>query len=186
MKKGKNLVKSGFVVDVQDNGNDKNLFLRAHVQHSIKKDHPLSTKVVISKESGFIRSAKCTCVARCLGKCSHVAALLLYLNDHVNDHGYMVEMPKTSKECTWNKGKKRIKTPKPLHMASYRSKVKKTEENSINGIQGQTVTRVKLMTVEKNSSSRICKHTVLFLGQCRCGRLFCISNMKILSLIMKI
>ena len=53
LKKGRNLLKSGFVEDVQDNENDKSFFLRAHVQHSMKKDYPLSTKVVISKEVGL-------------------------------------------------------------------------------------------------------------------------------------
>ncbi|MEO0685992.1 MAG: hypothetical protein AAFY76_13365 [Cyanobacteria bacterium J06649_11] len=39
--------------------------------------------------------------------------------------GDEVVKPSTSQPCTWNKGKKRSKTPKPLHAAEYSSSKRK-------------------------------------------------------------
>ena len=49
--------------------------------------------------------ASCSsCKTSELGRCSHVAAALLTLVDHINNHGAKTTTPCTSKECTWNKG----------------------------------------------------------------------------------
>ena len=126
LKKGRNLLKSGFIEDIQDSENPDHYFVRAHVQHSMKKELPLSVKVLISKASGFIKKATCTCIARSLGRCSHVAAVLLHLSDYVAENGHMVQVPKTSQPCTWNKGSKRKKDPKALHKATYKSQKRKS------------------------------------------------------------
>ena len=50
------------------------------------------------------------------GRCAHVAAILLMLCNYIDENGYnIVEKPSTSMPCSWNKGKKREKTPKQLH-----------------------------------------------------------------------
>ncbi|XP_001631319.2 uncharacterized protein LOC5510867 [Nematostella vectensis] len=120
LKKGRNLLKSGFVENIQDNGNSKDYFARAHVHHSMRKEYPLSVQVKISKGSGFVQHASCNCIARSLGRCAHVDALLLFINDYSSEHGHMVQVPKTSEPCSWNRGKKRQKNPKPLHEAEYK------------------------------------------------------------------
>ena len=56
---------------------------------------------------------------------SHIVAILLSLVDHVHKHGTITTTPCTTQECTWNKGKKRKKTPQRLSAAKYPSKVKK-------------------------------------------------------------
>lgn len=40
LKKGRQLVKSGFVADTKDNKNEQHYFLRAHVHHSMTLDYP--------------------------------------------------------------------------------------------------------------------------------------------------
>ena len=114
-------MKSGFSEDIQDNDNPVHYLVRAHVHHSMKKELPLSVKVAISKVSGFITKANCTCIARSLGRCSHVAAVLLHLSDYAVENGHMVQVPKTSQPCTWNKGSSRKKDAKALHKAAYKS-----------------------------------------------------------------
>ena len=120
-KKGSNLVKSKFLDDVQDNEGYDSYALRAHIHHSMKKELPLSTQIALSK------SASCTCVAKSLGRCAHVAALLLFLNDYITKNSCHVEVPKTSLSCYWNKGKRRSKNPMEQHKAIYNSPKEKVE-----------------------------------------------------------
>jgi hypothetical protein len=65
----------------------------------------------------------CTCKARELNRCCHVAAVLLMLSDYMSDNGHVVVEPSTSKPCVWNKGEKRKKDPK-AHKSSYMSSKK--------------------------------------------------------------
>lgn len=61
-----------------------------------------------------------------LGRCAHIAALLFFLNDYISKNGWLVQEPSTSNPCTWNKGKKRLKDPKPVHLdTEYNSKKKR-------------------------------------------------------------
>ena len=124
LKKGRGLLKSGFVENCHDNDNDDSYFLRCHVHHSMKSDLPLQVFVRIGKVSGFIQQVSCTCKARELNRCCHVAAVLLMLSDYVSDNGHVVVEPSTSQPCEWNKGKKRMKDPKALHKSSYKSSKK--------------------------------------------------------------
>ena len=121
LRKGRGLLKSGFVENCQDNDNDDSYFLRSRVHHSMKPDLPLQVFVRIGKVSGFIQHASCTCKARALNHCCHVAAVLLMLSDYVSDKGHVVVEPSASQPCKWNKGKKRKKEPKALHHISYKS-----------------------------------------------------------------
>eukprot|EP00795_Rhopilema_esculentum_P003994 gene3994-20079_t len=113
--------------DVQDNEGYDSYALRAHIHHSMKKELPLSTQIALSKSSGFVKSAYCTCVAKSLGRCAHVAALLLFLNDYITKNTCHVEVPKTSLLCNWNKGKRRNKNPIELHKDIYNSPKEKVE-----------------------------------------------------------
>ena len=61
-------------------------------------------------------------------RCAYIAALLLFLDEHVKTSGYCMTLPSTSNPCEWNKGKKREKNPKLLHKASYMS-VKRSQSS---------------------------------------------------------
>ena len=82
LKKGRNLLESNFVENVQDNSlpNGDYVF-RAHVHHSMKKLLPLNVSVVLSGASGNIKN--CSCKASEYNRCTHVTALLLYLDNFV-------------------------------------------------------------------------------------------------------
>ena len=121
-------MKSGFIEGIQDNENPAHYLVRARVQHSMKKELPLSVKVAISKVNGFIKKAACTCIARLLERCSHVAAVLLHLSDYAVENGHKVQVPKTSQPCAWNKGSRRKKDPKALHKAAYKSQKRKNHD----------------------------------------------------------
>eukprot|EP00794_Sanderia_malayensis_P010597 gene10597-11718_t len=93
LRKGMNLVKSGFVENIQDNLENDSYHLRAHVHHSMKSDPPLNVAIALSCISGSIKSASCNCRASALGRCAHIAALLLHLNEFVTANGYEVQGP---------------------------------------------------------------------------------------------
>ena len=129
LKNARKYVDSGFVHDIMDARSDEHYFARAHVWPSMRNDLPHNVLVILSKASGAVIHASCEpCKVSALGRCSHVAALLLYLHDHVEKHGPTVTVPCTSKPCTWNKGKKRDKNPQRLSSTSYPSKVKKSSK----------------------------------------------------------
>ena len=79
----RNLLKSGFVVDTQDNYDElkQEFYVRSHVHHSMKSELPLNVFIAISNVSGYVKNAKCDCRASDIGRCCHVAALLLKLSD---------------------------------------------------------------------------------------------------------
>ena len=110
IKKSRNLLSSRFVENVQYNFDEiKHEFnVLAHVQHSMKNMLPLNINVVISEISGYVKVAMCDCKASALGRCAHVAALLLKLSDAAHDKGSTIKSS-TSEPCTWNRGKKREK-----------------------------------------------------------------------------
>ena len=72
LKKGRGLLNSGFVENVEDNvTNSGDYVLRGHVHHSLKNLLPLSVAVVSSGCSGNIKKALCTCKASSLINCTH-------------------------------------------------------------------------------------------------------------------
>ena len=121
LRKGNLLLKSDFVEDLQDNSNDQYYFLRARVHHSMKREDALKTMIGLSKVSGAVQFAECNCKASALARCSHIAAVLLKLQNFVEQSqlGHSIDIPSTSKPCTWNTGKKRKKTPEAIHKADY-------------------------------------------------------------------
>ena len=123
MKKGRCLVDSGFVDDVHDatSSGTGDYHLRGHVHHSMKRELPLNVSLVISGMSGCIKKAPCTCKANAAGRCAHVTALLLFLDDHIKENGYTATVTCTEEPCVWNQGRKRDKNPQPIHQAAYKS-----------------------------------------------------------------
>ena len=99
LRKGRKLIKSEFVVDLQDNSNDIYYFLRAHVHHSMKNEYPLNASVALSKASGFVVKASCDCRSRALNRCTHIAAVLLTLINYTKANGHRVTMSSTSQPC---------------------------------------------------------------------------------------
>ena len=49
LKKGRMLLKSNFVENVDDNNDNQQYFIRAHVHHSMKNEKPLLVTVVIQQ-----------------------------------------------------------------------------------------------------------------------------------------
>ena len=79
---------------------------------------PLNVNVVISDISRYVKVAMCDCKVIALGRCAHVAALLLKLSDAAHDKDSTIK-PSTSQPSTWNKEKKREEKPQRLHEAEY-------------------------------------------------------------------
>ena len=101
LKKGRNLLSSGFVENVQDNFDEikHEFYVRAHVKHSMKNMLPLNVNAVISEISGYVKVAMCDCQASAIGRRAHVAALLLKLKDAAHDKGSTIKRS-TSIPCT--------------------------------------------------------------------------------------
>lgn len=86
----KKIFNSKFVKRVMDSELRGNYFVKAFVRATMRKQEYF-TYVVISTNSGSVVDAKCECDAQALKRCSHVAALLFYIVDHANKHGYIGE-----------------------------------------------------------------------------------------------
>lgn len=128
LKNARKYVDSGFVHDVMDAKSEEHYFLRAHVWPSMRTDLPHNVFVVLSNTSGAVIHGSCEpCKVAALGRCSHVVAVLLHVLDHAEKHGHAATAVCTSKPCSWNKGKKRNKTPKRLSDTDYSCKRKKSE-----------------------------------------------------------
>ena len=113
-------VKSGSVSHVMDNmKSGSHYFLKAKVD-ALMKQEKRTVHVTISHVSGAILDASCTCPASTLGRCNHVAALLLYVDKHIKENG-LDPLSCTAKPCEWNKGKKTGKNPSKISEATYSS-----------------------------------------------------------------
>ena len=135
MKNGRKYVDSGFVHDTMDKVNDEHYFLRAHVWPSMRNELPHNVVVVLLVISGAVIHASCEpCRASSLGRRSHVVAALFIILDiiQVKKHGAVLSKPCRSKDCSWNKGKKRDKNPPRLSDAVYPSKLRKSAVPVIN------------------------------------------------------
>lgn len=53
LRKGRNLLESNFIENLQNVDDDSHYFVRAHVHHSMKSDLPLQVFVSLSKASGY-------------------------------------------------------------------------------------------------------------------------------------
>ena len=117
--KGEWFVVSDHVRKVQDSIHKDYYFVKANVKASYSKDL-YNTTVTLSVRTGAVKEGTCTCRVKEMGRCSHVAALLLFLDDHVKTHG---NDPKsvTEKTCQWNKGQKTNKNPSVVFEVQYKS-----------------------------------------------------------------
>ena len=89
LRKGRLILSSDFVVNIQDNTMlNGDYLLRVHVHHSMKNTTPLNVCVHISLTSGSVKKCTCTCAASALGRCAHVTALLLHLGNYVKENGF--------------------------------------------------------------------------------------------------
>lgn len=133
LKKGRSLLSSGFIENIQDNYSPEKHehYIRAHVHHSMKNELPLNVNVVLSDISGHVKYGTCDCRSSTLERCAHVAALLLKLSDMAGK-GISLWKPSTSAPCQWNKGKKRDKKPQKVHEADNESRKRKHPSNLYN------------------------------------------------------
>ena len=138
------MLKSGFVVDTQDNYDElkQEFYVRSHVHHSMKSELPLNVFIAISNVSGYVKNAKCDCRASAIGRCCHVAALLLKLSDFSTENSNIVIKPSTSEPYTWNKGKKEPRNPR----SCMKLNILRANENHLlscmNGTQGPKIREV--------------------------------------------
>lgn len=85
--KGKRFLYSDHILQVMDCQNKEFYFVKARIQASmVCKTY--FTSVTIRKISGSVRDSTCFCKQRSLGRCSHVAALLMYITRHTEELGY--------------------------------------------------------------------------------------------------
>ena len=83
----------------------------------MKKLLPINVNVMLSNVSGYMKHASCDCKASSLGRCAHIAAVLLKLSD-TSTAEENVATPSTSKPCIWNKGKSVKRSHKSLTLQS--------------------------------------------------------------------
>lgn len=88
LKRGEQYRKSEHVTEVGDNVTSAHYFIRAIVLSSFHKNRSYRVFVTCSRSTAFVVEGICECRQRALGRCSHVAALLLYVLDHVRNHGF--------------------------------------------------------------------------------------------------
>ena len=131
--KERNLFRSDHVKNMEDSQQKEHYFLKATVQASYsQKSYSVTATIPVSEHSGTIKEASCTCSAAGLGRCAHVAARLFALEDFILDFGY--ELPTcTEKLCSWNKGRKKNKTPSTVHSKEYTSMKKELKKKRASG-----------------------------------------------------
>ena len=118
LTKGEQYVKSGSVTNMMDTvTSNGHYYLKGKVDASMRNEQRI-VHVTISSVSGAVLDASCTCPASALGRCNHVAALLLMLLKHCTEIGYDAQAC-TSKQCEWNQGMKTNKNPCKVTEAIY-------------------------------------------------------------------
>jgi hypothetical protein len=110
-------VKSGSISDIMDTCRNDNYYIKGKVATSMRNAFR-NVHITISIISGAVLDASCTCPASALGRCNHVAAVLLMLNKHCTDNGYEPASC-ISTPCEWNKGKMANKTSGKVTEISY-------------------------------------------------------------------
>lgn len=102
-RKGLRFLTSDHILEIMDTNDKKGFyFVKARVQASMKTEiyFPTTTIRVIS---GSIRNCTCTCTLRTMGRCSHVASLLMFITRHAETKGYGA-MSCTDRPCAWGQG----------------------------------------------------------------------------------
>jgi len=130
LQKGKEYFKSGHVKNMKDSANATFYCLKATVMASYRVDTSYNVMLTISKSSGFVKDASCTCVASGMGRCNHVAAVLFALLDYIETFG-TDKQSSTSKPCEWNKGRRSKKAPSKIFETKYPESNKKKKIGDI-------------------------------------------------------
>lgn len=87
IRRGLMYVKSGFVIGMKDCHPDLYLLYKAHVRASMDQK-AYWVHVALSQMSGRVVKCTCECCQRSLGRCSHIAGVLLSILAHVRVNGY--------------------------------------------------------------------------------------------------
>lgn len=85
--KGKRFLHSDHILEVMDCQFKDHYFVKARIQASMNSKVYFTT-VTIRKISGSVRDSTCLCKQRSLGRCSHVAALLMHITRQTEERGY--------------------------------------------------------------------------------------------------
>ena len=94
-----------------------------------------------------------TCKAGLVGQCSHVVAVALILSNYILENSHIVGKTSNSLPFSWNKGKKRSKTPRKLHESVYESSKRKRDLYNWDSRQRQ---------YRRQFSENLEQHTFLF------------------------
>ena len=113
-------ISSEYITAVQDVSTKDCYFVKANIKSSFCDKYHF-VHVTISKASGGVLDASCSCKASAMGRCSHVAALLKCIVDHVEQNGYELSAC-TSLPCKWNRPTHKRKKPQTLTKAEYPTK----------------------------------------------------------------
>jgi hypothetical protein len=93
-------VDSDFVFNVEDLSDKDHYFAKCKVRASFEKDTEYNVTVTLSQHSSAVIDATCDCKQSALGRCSHIAAFLQYIIDHVDKNGYDA-ITCTMVPCQW-------------------------------------------------------------------------------------
>ena len=80
LKRGETYLKSKNILSVQDCAKSGHYFLKAKIMASYSSTDSF-VSVTLSQALDFVRDASCTCRASAKGRCSHVTAILLALEN---------------------------------------------------------------------------------------------------------
>ena len=107
LRKGLKYFTSGHVQKMQDSSKSGHYFLKSKVR-ALYTSEVYDVTATLSRHSGFVRDASCTCRASAMGRCSHVTGLLYALVDYIDTCDTLKVDPQscTSLPCAWNQGRK--------------------------------------------------------------------------------
>ena len=84
--RGRRLVRAGYVLSVLDCLRGPHYFVKAQVKASMEQELRSPTTTIV-KDTGDVLTATCTCKARELQRCGHIAALHCLLLRHIDISG---------------------------------------------------------------------------------------------------
>jgi hypothetical protein len=125
LRRGRQYFLSGHVREVKQFGDSRTHFVKALIMSSFKPDVSYHVHVSIDCITGSIVDGSCECKSSAMGRCSHICALLLAVDDYVIEFGYE-PVAGTSKLCSWNRGRKTKKHPGIAHEKKYPKKKAKS------------------------------------------------------------
>ncbi|XP_031327231.1 uncharacterized protein LOC116180523 [Photinus pyralis] len=116
-RRGSQFVSSDHLHEVFDSSDNRFYLLKAKCFASFNKNKLYSVVITLNKASGAVVNGRCECKQSALGKCSHVSALLLFLEKFCGENGHD-NTACTSKLRQWGLGAK-LKKPGPISQKKY-------------------------------------------------------------------